>query len=204
MVKLNLIKAMTKIGFARVSTKDQNLELQLDALKKEECEKIFCAKISGAKAENEERDKCIEYLRPGDTLVVWKISRLHRSIRKGINLFYEFKERGIHIKSIKEGIDTSEKTGEIIYMIFSVLADWDRENISENTKAGLEAVRARGRVGGRKRKLTQEQVKKIVKMHSDENITLKDILKIFGVSHTTMYSYLNKEKENDVKNKIKR
>ena len=189
---------MTKIGWARVSTIEQNLDLQIDALKKEGCIKIFEDKISGAKQNIEELSKCIEYMRRGDTLVVWKLSRLHRSMKKGLQLLYELKEKGINIKSLTEGIDTSQKAGEFIYLVLSWLAEWDRENIIENTRAGIEAARARGCFGGRPWKLTQEEVEKLVKMHADHSIPIKDIIKIFGITQQTMNRYVKKHKRGEL------
>jgi len=183
------------IGWARVSTADQNLDSQIDELKKAGCKKIFFAKVSGAKEEIKELQKAIEYMRPGDTLVVTKLSRLHRSMLKGIRLLDEFKEKKVSIKTLKDGVDTSTKGGEFIYVLLSLMAEWDRENIRENTRAGLLSARKRGKVGGRRRILTQKMIEEMVKMSKDINQPIAHILKIFGIAERTYHNYLKEYKD---------
>lgn len=193
------------VGWARVSTSEQNLDSQIDELKNAGCKKIFHAKVSGAKSEIEELNKAIDYMRAGDVLVVTKLSRLHRSMLKGVRLLHEFKDKMIHIKTLKDGVDTSTKAGEMIYMIMSCLSEWDRENIIENTRAGLKAARARGKVGGRKRLLNQEQVEQMVKMHADIE-PIEKILKVFPISQRTLNDYVKLYKEGQLwfqKGKVK-
>jgi len=182
------------VGWARVSTADQNLDSQIDELKNAGCKKIFYAKVSGAKLEIEELKNAIDYMRCGDVLVVTKLSRLHRSMLKGIRLLYEFKEKGLHIKTLRDGVDTSTKAGEFVYMVMSWLSEWDRENIIENTKAGLAHARSRGRVGGRRRLLNQEQVEQMIWMHSELE-PIEKILKVFPIAQRTLNDYVKWHRE---------
>lgn len=138
-----------KIGYARVSTHEQDLALQLDALTKEGCEKIFQEKASGAHRDRPELKAALSYMRKGDTLVVWKIDRLARSLKQLIETIESFQERGIGFKSLQDPIDTSSPSGKLVFHIFAALAEFERGVIRERTTAGLRAARERGRVGGR-------------------------------------------------------
>jgi DNA invertase Pin-like site-specific DNA recombinase len=139
------------IGYARVSTLDQSLDLQIDELKAAGCKKIFTDKISGARAERPGLDGCIKTLRGGDTLMVWRLDRLGRSMPHLVTVVTELREKKIGFKSLRDGvIDTTTASGELIFNIFAALAQFDRELIRERTRAGLKAARARGRSGGRK------------------------------------------------------
>lgn len=180
---------MADIGWARVSTGGQSLDSQIDDLKNLGCKKIFFSKESGAKEEIAELNNAINYMREGDFLVMTKLSRLHRSMLKGIRILYQFKEKGFHIKTLKDGVDTSTPAGELVYIVMSWLAEWDRQNIIDNTRAGLKSARARGRVGGRRRFLNREQVEKLVKMHNDPKQEIPVILKYFGISQRTLNDY---------------
>src|ERR671938_690727 len=146
------------IGYARVSTQDQTLNLQLDRLKAAGCEKIFTDHISGTKAERPGLTDALSHLRPGDTLVVWRLDRLGRSLPHLIETVNGLQERGIGFKSLTESIDTTTSGGKLIFHIFGALAEFEREIIRERTKAGLQSARARGKAGGPKHKLTQKQV----------------------------------------------
>src|SRR5437773_6518768 len=137
------------IGYARVSKNEQNLDLQLDALKAAGCEKIFHDKITSLKEERKGLDEALAFLRPGDALVVWKLDRLGRTLRHLIDLIATFNQQGIGFKSLKETIDTTTSTGKLVFHIFAALAEFERDIIHERTRAGLEAARARGRKGGR-------------------------------------------------------
>jgi DNA invertase Pin-like site-specific DNA recombinase len=174
------------IGYTRVSTLDQNLDLQLDALKTARCEKIFTDKMNGAKA-RPGLDEALAFLRPGDVLVVWKLDRLGRRTVKLIQLIEELKERGIGFKSLSNAIDTTTPEGMFIYRISSSFAELERDLARERTMAGLQAARARGRNGGRRRKLTEDQAKLAAKMFDDSTNNVKDIIAAFEGPRSTLY-----------------
>ncbi len=143
----------TRIGYARVSTGEQNLDLQLDALNNAGCSKIFTDELSGAKTDRPGLTEALNYLRAGDTLVVWKLDRLGRSLKDLIEHVEHLKSNGIEFKSLNESIDTASPTGKFTFHLFSALAEFERDLIRERTRAGLAAARARGRIGGRKKAL---------------------------------------------------
>lgn len=145
------------IGYVRVSTIDQNLELQLEALNRLDCDQIFEDKISGAKSKRPGLDKMMKKLRPGDTVVVWKLDRLGRSLIHLVDLLRYFRSNNIEFISITEGIRISTSIGRFAYTMLSAAAEMERENIIERTRAGLAVARAKGRIGGRRPKLTNEQ-----------------------------------------------
>lgn len=145
------------IGYVRVSTNDQNLELQLDALNRLDCDQIFEDKISGAKSKRPGLDKMMKKLRPGDTVVVWKLDRLGRSLIHLVDLLRYFRENNIEFFSVTEGIRISTSIGRFAYTMLSAAAEMERENIIERTRAGLAVARAKGRIGGRRPKLSDEQ-----------------------------------------------
>lgn len=145
------------IGYVRVSTIDQNLELQLEALNRPDCDQIFEDKISGAKSKRPGLDKMMKKLRPGDTVVVWKLDRLGRSLIHLVDLLRYFRENNIEFLSVTEGIRISTSIGRFAYTMLSAAAEMERENIIERTRAGLAVARAKGRIGGRRPKLTDEQ-----------------------------------------------
>src|SRR6266700_904155 len=172
------------IGYARVSKNEQNLDLQLDALKAAGCEKIFHDKITSLKEERKGLDEALAFLRPGDALVVWKLDRLGRTLRHLIDLVAEFNQQGIGFKSLKETIDTTTSTGKLIFHIFAALAEFERDIIHERTKAGLEAARAPGRKGGRPKTLTPKQIAQLRALYADKTNNIKDICKTFHISRT--------------------
>jgi DNA invertase Pin-like site-specific DNA recombinase len=186
------------IGYARVSTMDQNLDLQTDALKLAGCEQIFTDKITGTKFERPQLTELKKILRAGDTIVVWKLDRMGRGLRDLINLMREFDEQKIGFKSLTEGIDTTTTTGKLIFHIFGALAEFERNLIIERTQAGLKAGRARGKIGGRPPKLSKDQKKVLKAMHRDKTIPLTTILETFKISKPTMYKIVN-EVVNDTK-----
>ena len=182
------------IGYARVSTADQNLDLQNDALKAAGCENIYTDKMSGAKTERPGLEKIMSFIRKGDTLVVWKLDRLGRSLKHLIQVMNQLEERGIYFKSVQESLDTSTPGGKLIFHVFGALAEFERDIIRERTMAGLAAARARGRKGGRPRKLSKKQVEMAKKLISDPTIPIADICKTLGISKATLYRYLKKGK----------
>ena len=175
-------------GYARVSTQDQNLDLQIDALNQYGVDQIFQEKMTGIKRERPQLDEMLKYLRKGDTVVV--LDRIGRSTKHLVD-FNEFGEKGINFVSLKDGIDTSTATGKLVFTIFAGLAEFERDMISERTKAGIESARARGRNGGRPRK-EEEKVKLALKMYDSKQYSITEITKATGVSKTTLYRYIKK------------
>lgn len=183
------------IGYARVSTQDQNLDLQIDALKAAGCEKIFIEKASGAQRDRPELQAAIEYARNGDTLVVWKLDRLARSIKQLIETIEGLGGRSIGFRSLTEAIDTTTAGGRLIFHIFGALAEFERAIIKERTRAGLDAAKARGKVGGRPPKLSGEDIKVAKALLADEGITASEVAKRLKISVATLYRYLPRAKE---------
>jgi DNA invertase Pin-like site-specific DNA recombinase len=183
------------IGYARVSTQEQDLNLQLDALEKAGCskDKIFVDKISGSKAERPGLEKCLAVIQPGDTLLVWRLDRLGRSMVHLISLIEDLRTKKIGFKSICDGaIDTTTASGELIFNIFSSLAQFERRLIQERTKAGLDAARARGRQGGRKKvEATNPKVMMAKNMHKDHGMSIENICKTLKISRASFYRYLS-------------
>ncbi len=182
------------LGDARVSTDDQDLSLQIDALKMQGIPKtaIFLDKVSGAKTERPGLMKCLPSLSSGDILVVWRLDRLGRSMRHLITRVEDLRSKGIGFRSINEGaIDTTCASGELIFNIFSALAQFERRLIQERTKAGLAAARARGRNGGRP-KVTAEEAKVVLakKLHADRSMKIDTICKTLCISRSTFYRYV--------------
>lgn len=178
-----------KIGYARISTADQSLDLQSDALKAAGCEKIFEDVASGAKDGRRGLAEAIEYARAGDILIVWKLDRLGRSLKHLIETVNHLHEKGIGFASVQENIDTTTPGGKLIFHVFGALAEFERELIRERTNAGLQAARARGRTGGRKQKLTQKQIEMARTMVNDPNISIISICETFKISKPTLYRY---------------
>ncbi len=178
------------IGYARVSTGDQTLDLQKDALSAAGCEQIFTDMVSGAKADRPGLAKALHYVRRGDTLVVWRLDRLGRSLQHLIETVNVLEVRGIGFKSLTESIDTTTPGGKLIFHIFGSLAEFERDLIRERTHAGLVAARARGRVGGRPRKLTPKQLALAKRMHADKQTDIATICATLGISRTTLYRAL--------------
>ena len=180
------------IGYARVSTHDQNLDLQKDALLKADCEKIYVDKKTGSHINRDGLEKAIEMLRAGDTLVVWRLDRLARSLKHLIELITDLEERNIGFKSLTESIDTTTSSGKLIFHIFGALAEFERGVIADRTLAGLAAARARGRLGGRPPKLSTKQQKHAVKLYKKKKLPIKEICHLMGISKQTLYTYLKK------------
>lgn len=184
-----------KIGYARVSTVEQNLDLQLDALKCEGCEKIFHDKLSGVKAERPGLTEALRFARAGDTVVVWRLDRLGRSLRDLILRVEELEARGVKFKSIQDNIDTSTAAGELQFHMIAALAQFERSLIQERTNAGLAAARARGRLGGRRKKLTDDQLKMAAAMMKNKTVPVNQICATFQIGRTTLYTYVTPDGE---------
>ena len=176
-----------KIGYARVSTDDQTLDLQVDALQSSGCERIYREHASGRSADRPELKQCLHALREGDTLVVWRLDRLGRSMKDLINTVTKLGADGVAFCSVTENLDTSTPTGKFIFHVFASLAEFERNVIRERTNAGLKSARARGRVGGRPSKLSDEDKDMICQLMSDNNNSPIRIAKRFKVSKSTVY-----------------
>jgi len=181
------------LGYARVSTGDQDAALQQDALKAASCYRIFTDTASGSLESRPELTKVLDQLRPGDTLVVWRLDRLGRSIRHLIDQLADLKERGIGFRSLQEAIDTTSSGGRLVFHVFAALAEFERDLIRERTNAGLQAARARGRVGGRPPLLTKDKLRTARRMYEQKDMTVEKIGEVLGVSRTTVYRALRRE-----------
>ena len=178
------------IGYARVSTEDQNLDLQRDALAKTGVERVFEDKASGARDDRPGLAEALSHARKGDCLVVWRLDRLGRSMRSLIDFVEELRERGVEFRSLSEGIDTTTAAGRFFFHVLAALAQMERELLRERTRAGLAAARARGRKGGRRPKLNTKQITHARKLLEDRNTTIKDVAASFGVDRATIYRAL--------------
>ncbi len=181
------------VGYARVSTTEQTLDLQLDALKQAGCSKIFTDTVSGAKEERKGLDEAVAYLRPGDTLVVWRLDRLGRSLKHLIEVVTDLEKRGIGFKSLTENIDTTTSGGKLIFHIFGALAEFERNLIRERTQAGLQAARARGKRGGRPKSLTGKKVAVLKELYESKQHSIDEICKSLHISRATLYRYIEPE-----------
>ena len=181
------------LGYARVSTTDQDAALQVDALKAAGCYRVFVDTISGALEHRPELDKLLDQLRPGDTLVVWRLDRLGRSIRHLIDQLHVLADRGVGFRSLQETIDTTSPGGRLVFHVFAALAEFERDLIRARTNAGLVAARARGRTGGRPSSLSADQVKAARRMYEQKDMTVAQIGDVLGVSRTTIYRALNRQ-----------
>lgn len=182
-----------KIGYARVSTQDQNLDMQTDALKSAGCEKVYMEHASGKSVARPELEKLMAHVRKGDTIVVWKLDRLGRSLKDLLQIINTFKDQGVGFVSLNDPIDTTTAQGMLVFNIFASLAEFEREIIRERTMAGLASARARGRKGGRPKGLSKEAQKTAMAcetLYKSGELTIKEMCEQLGVSKSTFYSYL--------------
>lgn len=177
------------IGYARVSREDQHLELQLDALNAAACDRIFTDKRSGVQKVRQGLEDALSHLRPGDTLVVWKLDRLGRTVKQLVDLVEELESRKISFKSVKDNIDTTSSTGRFFFHLMASLAQMERELLVERTKAGLDAAKKLGRVGGRRRVMTESKIKSAKKLLKS-GIAPRDVANDLGVSLATLYRWV--------------
>jgi len=177
------------VGYARVSTQDQNLELQLSALKEIGCAKFYQDQISGARNDRPGLKLAMEVLRAGDTLVVWKLDRLGRTVKGLIDLVNQLQQNDVHFKSITDNVDTSTPSGRFFFHIMASLAQMERELVAERTKAGLAAARAQGRIGGRKRKMTKSKLESAQKLLAS-GVLPKDVARDLAISIPTLYRWI--------------
>lgn len=187
------------IGYARVSTDDQRLDLQRDALIKSGVpeDKIYQEHVSGVKTKRPQLEECLKSLRRGDMLVIWRLDRLGRSLVELVKLSQLFEKQGVELKSLSESIDTSSAAGKMIFNVFAAVAQFERDLISERTRAGLKAARARGHKGGRKPKMTAKQIKLAKIMLSDPTIVHQEVADACGVSRATLYRTLARVRQEE-------
>lgn len=182
-----------RVGYARVSTKDPSLDLQIDALKKAKCDRIFKEIVSGAKTARPVLDDLLSRLRPGDILVIWKLDRLGRSLKHLVTLTNELMERRIDLVSLNDPIDTTTAQGKLVFNIFASLAEFERDLIRERTQTGLQAARVRGRKGGRPRGLTQQAEATAMAaetLYQERKLSVQEICDQLNISKPTLYAYL--------------
>ena len=182
------------IGYARVSTQDQTLDLQKDALHKAGCQKIFTDVASGAKQERKGLEDALSHAREGDIIVVWRLDRLGRSITHLIETVSGLATRGVGFRSLTENIDTTTSGGKLVFHIFGALAEFERDIIRERTNAGLQAARARGRMGGRPKALTPKKAAMLQALYADKANSIEDICKTLGIGRTTFFRYIKEHK----------
>lgn len=180
------------LGYARVSTDDQNLDLQHDALKKAGCEKFYDDHMTGSKINRPGLEAAIEFAREGDIIVVWRLDRLSRSLKDLIEMVALLDEKKIGLRSLHESIDTSSSSGKLIFHIFGALAEFERNLIRERTHAGLQAARARGRKGGRPKKLSDDKAQLAMQLYNNKNHSIQQICTLIGISKPTLYKYLKR------------
>lgn len=185
---------MMLVGYARVSTDDQNLNLQRDALQLAGCEKIFEDQISGAKAERPGLHAVLQFVRPGDTLVIWRLDRLSRSLKDLIEMVKVLESNSIGLKSLQESIDTTSSSGMLIFHVFGALAEFERNLTRERTQAGLQAARSRGRKGGRPKVLNKDKQALAVQLYDERKHTVTQICELMGISRPTLYKYIEAAK----------
>jgi len=181
----------SQVGYARISTSDQDPALQLDALAKAGCERVFTDRASGALDRRPELDQLLNYLRPDDVLVVWKLDRLGRNLRHLIGLIEDLNERGIGFRSLTEGFDTTTPSGKLLFSLIGAIGEFERSLIRERTRAGLEAARARGRKGGRPQLMTEEKQRLARQLYDSGEHSVSSIASVLGVSRRTLYRYLD-------------
>ncbi|MEO1263183.1 MAG: recombinase family protein [Bacteroidota bacterium] len=182
-----------KIGYARVSTRDQSIDLQMDALKKAGCGKIYSEQVSGTKSDRPKLKEMLKQLRKGDVVVVWKLDRLGRSLRDLVSLISTFQDIGAGFKSLQDSIDTTTPTGKLTFHLFAALAEFERDIISTRTKAGLDAARARGRKGGRPKGLSkkaQDKARLAESLYTEKERSISEICDHLEISKPTLYRYL--------------
>ncbi|MGE8451225.1 MAG: recombinase family protein [Pseudomonadales bacterium] len=186
---------MAHIGYARVSTLEQSLDLQRDELQRAGVITIYEDRASGRSAERPELRHCLRALRPGDTLTVWRLDRLGRNLQDLVRIVTTLDDQGITFRSLKESIDTQGPAGKLVFHLFAALAQFERELVRERTLAGLAAARARGRVGGRRPCLSPAQAKAAVSMMNGNDMTVTEVSKHFKVSRTTLYNLLSRSSQ---------
>ena len=182
-----------KIGYARVSTRDQSFDLQTDALEQAGCEQIYQEVVSGVKSQRKVLDNLLQSIRPGDVLVVWKLDRLGRSLRHLVELVNDLVSRGVGLQSLNDPIDTTTSQGRLVFNLFACLAEFERDLLMERTQAGLKAARARGRKGGRPKGIPKGSLPTAIAaetLYREGRLSVKQISEKLGISKSTLYKYL--------------
>jgi DNA invertase Pin-like site-specific DNA recombinase len=187
---------MATVGYGRVSTRDQSLGNQVKALTEAGCEKVFTDTVSGVAKKRPGWEGCREYLRPGDTLIITALDRLARSLRELLEISGYFDEHGIELRSLRESLDTSSAMGRLIFQLFGMIAEFERELIRERSLAGLKEARARGRVGGRPWSVSPSQMREIKRLCDEGDMTIKGIAEMFNTTTRTVYRVLDHLKVN--------
>ena len=181
----------TLVGYARVSTADQSLDMQIDSLKKAGCHQVFTDVASAVKSVRPGLEKALAYLREGDTLVVWKIDRLGRSLAHLVQTVDQLRERGVAFRSLTDaGLDTTTRNGKLLFNLFATLAEFERDLIRERTKAGLATAAAKGRRGGRRPVITSAKLDRALRLIRDKNLTVREAAAVIGVGKTALYEAL--------------
>lgn len=180
---------MAVIGYARVSTTDQHLDLQLDALEQAGASVVYKEQCSGKSADRPELNQCLKALRHGDILAVWRLDRLGRNLRDLIRIVSDLEAKGVAFRSLKESIDTTGPAGWLVFHLFAALAEFEREVLRERTNSGLAAARARGRKGGRPPALTASEIATALSMMRDPQIPIREICRLYKISRSTLYNY---------------
>ncbi|NQU38010.1 MAG: recombinase family protein [Actinobacteria bacterium] len=190
-----------KIGYCRVSTADQDPQLQLDALTDADCWRIYQDTATGTKADRPQWNRCLDDLRPGDTLVIWKIDRLGRNLRDLVDIVTTLQDRHVGVISLTNGIvDTTTAHGKLVFGMFALMSEYEAALIQERTRAGLAAARARGRKGGRKPKMTSDLVDQAQRMYDSKRFTMAEIADRFDVTAMTIYRNIRIDQPNDLAN----
>ncbi|NLD49108.1 MAG: recombinase family protein [Clostridiaceae bacterium] len=190
-----------KFGYARVSTLEQNLDLQIDALKEYGVDEIYEEKVTGTRQNRQQLTELLGKLRSGDTLVIWKLDRLGRTVRQLLALAEDFEKKGIYLVSLREQFDTSTPMGKFCFVMFCAMAQMERDVNSERTKAGIEAAKKRGRLPGRTPK-EKKQVETALKMYYSNDFSVQDIIDATGLSKSTLFKYVREHtsKEGSIEN----
>lgn len=189
-----------KFGYGRVSTLDQNLDAQKDSLIRAGATKIFVEKITGTKASRPELDLMRQMLRQGDTVLITRIDRLGRSAKDLLNIVSDFESRGVNLKVIEQNIDTSSNEGKLFFTMVAAFAEFEHSMMVSRTKDGLAAARARGRVGGRKAKLTAAQIGRLMELYDKKEISIQDLANMYGISRPTVYRLIKSAAEQNQQN----
>ena len=184
-----------RIGYARISTGEQTMDLQMDALEEANCDKIYNEQISGAAKERPELEKALDNVREGDTLVVWRLDRLGRSMKDLVQKVEGLEEKGVEFISLSEDIDTTTPHGKFFFHVFAAMAEFERNLTRERTMAGLKAARERGNVGGRPPALTEDEIPQVQALMKDDSVTTKEICERFDVSKSALYRHVSPDGE---------